>query len=172
MTPRLRLALDENFPTPLVAALREYIREVDLVPVREIDTRLTGLDDWQLLLALHLRRPAWAGMVTADAQMLSLPREVCVLKQTGLALVVAESAGRDPLIATGVLLAALPRVAERLRERPGGIFRLRPPQAARETADDLLGSIAKHRNTNARALYRAHKLTKVDLARDVFGPNS
>lgn len=170
MTLRLRLALDENFPTPLVTSLREYIREVELVPVREIDARLPGLEDWQLLLALHKRRPAWAGMVTADARMLNLPREVCVLKQTGLALVVAESAGMDPLVATGVLLAALPRVAQRLREKPGGIFRLRPPHVARESPDDPLGSIAKHRSTNGRALYRMHKLTKADFARDPLAP--
>jgi len=30
-------ALDQNFPEPIVNALNEFIPEVDLVPLREID---------------------------------------------------------------------------------------------------------------------------------------
>jgi hypothetical protein len=48
----LRLALDQNFPKPILDALANYIRGVELRPVGDIDPRLPLADDWQLLLAL------------------------------------------------------------------------------------------------------------------------
>ena len=35
-----RLALDQNFPTPILAAHADFIVDIDLVPLRKIDARL------------------------------------------------------------------------------------------------------------------------------------
>jgi hypothetical protein len=89
-------ALDQNFPEPIVAALGEYIVEAELTPLRQIDTQLAELDDWELLVALvHHERP-WDGLITPDSGMLRQPREVAAVRQTNLTLVVAHDAGHDP----------------------------------------------------------------------------
>jgi hypothetical protein len=108
---RRLFALDQNFPQPIVEALRSYMEEAELVSLASIDARLTDIDDWELLLALHHHDRPWDGLITTDTGMLSLARELAVLMQTGLTLFVAEAAGHDPLRATGLVLTYLPWVA-------------------------------------------------------------
>jgi hypothetical protein len=89
--PRALFALDQNYPVPILSTLSEYMPEAELVPVSEIDTRLTDVDDWQILVALmHHGRP-WAGLITHDLDFLRSPRELAALIQTKLAVVVAEA---------------------------------------------------------------------------------
>ena len=105
---RRLLALDQNFPEPIVDALASFLAEdAELVPIRVVDARLTTVDDWQILHALHAHERRWDGLVTNDRNMLSLPKELSVLCQTKLTLVVAKAAGQDPIKATGLLLAHL-----------------------------------------------------------------
>lgn len=60
-------ALDQNFPEPIVNALNEFIPEVDLVQLREIDAALTSeIEDWEVLLALHHHERPWDGLITND----------------------------------------------------------------------------------------------------------
>ena len=74
--PRL-FALDQNFPQPIVEALREYMTEAELVAVGDIDARLAAdVDDWEILLALHHHERDWDGLITTDSGMLTLPREL------------------------------------------------------------------------------------------------
>lgn len=47
------LALDQNFPEPILRCLDEYVVDVRLVPLRSIDPRLPTLGDRELVLALH-----------------------------------------------------------------------------------------------------------------------
>ena len=52
--PTLRLALDQNFPTPLIGAITDYLPvDIELKSLRRIDPRLSELDDRTLFLALH-----------------------------------------------------------------------------------------------------------------------
>jgi hypothetical protein len=88
VSPRL-FALDHNFPQPVLAALAHALPQVELVPIRDIDPMFAGLDDWELLRELHRHERPWDGMITNDDAMLSLPKEITVLSQTGLTLVVA-----------------------------------------------------------------------------------
>ena len=74
MTPRRLFALDQNFPEPVCKALEQWL-PADLVPVRQIDPRLSEVDDWQLLLALHqdwrpgeLCSAEWAAMDLDNAE--------------------------------------------------------------------------------------------------------
>jgi len=100
-------ALDQNFPEPIVAALNEFIPEAELVPIRDIDPLLAEIEDWQVLLALLHHAQPWDGLITNDARMLNLPREMAVLRQTNLTLVVAHDSGHDPIRATGLLFTHL-----------------------------------------------------------------
>jgi hypothetical protein len=111
--PRL-FALDHNFPQPIVEVLADFMTEAELVPLQEIDSRLPEFqNDWEVLLALHHHARPWDGLVTTDSSMIQLPRELAVLMQTKLTLVVALEAGHDPLKATGLVLAHLPGICAR-----------------------------------------------------------
>ena len=72
---KLRLALDHNFPAPVLAAFASMMGRVELVPIREIDERLAELDDWKLFVELE-RRGGWDGLVTNDDALLSLAKEM------------------------------------------------------------------------------------------------
>jgi len=63
------------------------------VPIAEIDPALAEVDDWELFVALHRHEQRWAGLVTNDEALLSLPKEMTVLSQTHLTLVVAAGEG-------------------------------------------------------------------------------
>ena len=81
--PRL-FALDQNFPQPLAEAVGPFMPEVELVSIREIDQRLSDMEDWELLLALYHHERPWDGLVTTDSSMLNQPRELAVVRQTNL----------------------------------------------------------------------------------------
>lgn len=77
-TPRdLRLALDQNFPTPLINAVRLYLPAgIEVQSRREIDARLSDLDDRRLFLALH--QLGWAGLIYRPRR----PEDACSYFQT------------------------------------------------------------------------------------------
>ncbi|MBA3420891.1 MAG: hypothetical protein H0U12_03195 [Thermoleophilaceae bacterium] len=163
-----RFALDQNFPQPVLDTLEEYLRaEAELVPLARIDPRLVeGVDDWQIVLSLH-QRGGWDGLITTDTGMLSLPRELAVLMQTKLTLVVAEEAGHDPLRATGLVLLHLPNVCRQTTSVKPQIWRLRAPRGQRHIEPWAeLERVADHQNDDARSLYTRGKLSTADLARD------
>jgi len=161
-----RFALDQNFPTPIIDALRSFIVEAEVVSVRDIDSRLSRLDDWQLLLALHHHSDRWEGLITTDSSMVLLPRELAVLVQTKLTLVIAEESGHDPLRATGLVLAHLPAIAKRTRPDVAQIWRLRALTPPHRDPWDELARVGRHTNTSARALFAQNKLTDEELAKD------
>ena len=79
------------------------------------------MDDWRLLLSLyHLGE--WDGMVSTDAKMLSLPRELAVIHQTRLTLIAVEQAGHDPVRAAGLLLVHLPAICRKSVRSTGQIW--------------------------------------------------
>ena len=84
-----RFALDEDFPDTIIQALGLGVPEAALTPIRQIDSRLRRMDDWELLLSLyHLRE--WDGLISTDSRMLNLPRELAVVHQTNLTLVIVQ----------------------------------------------------------------------------------
>lgn len=100
-------ALDQNFPEPIIGALNDFIPEAELVPLRQIDPILSEIDDWEVLLSLRHHKRRWDGLITNDGRMVNLPREMAVLRQTNLTLVIAHDAGHDPIRATGLLFTHL-----------------------------------------------------------------
>jgi hypothetical protein len=134
-TPALRLALDQNFPTPLIHAVAAYLPpDLELSSLHEIDLRLTRLDDRALFLTLH--HLGWNGLVTNNYRMLDEPWELAAIIRTQAVVVAVEGLGHDPLRAVGALLLDLPGLANRIRPHRSNVFllsyRRRPPRNARE----------------------------------------
>jgi hypothetical protein len=170
---RRLFALDHNFPIPIVDALAPVMPEAELVPISRIDPRLPGFnDDWRVLLALHHHARAWDGLITTDANMLSLPRELAVLHQTKLSLIVAAAAGHDPAKATGLVLAQLSGICKRTTSRHAQIWLLRTIQKEPERAWDQLTDIARRQGKQAAEVYKAAKLPAAELAIDPLAQNT
>jgi hypothetical protein len=163
---RRLFALDQNFPQPIVDALTEYIIEAELVPIARIDEQLATLEDWEVMLALHHHERAWDGLITTDANMLALPRELSVLMQTKLTLVVAKESGHDPIKATGLLLAYLPGICQRTQPEQAQVWTLRAVQRSADDPWEKMERVALQRATTASKLYAANKLSSEEIGHD------
>src|SRR5215471_2820895 len=95
----VRLALDQNFPEPILTALDRFIVDIELVPLRRIDVRLTTLDDRALVITLD--QLDFPGLVTNNYKMLKNPRELAAIIRTRLTVFAIEGVGDDPIPATG-----------------------------------------------------------------------
>lgn len=164
-----RFALDQNFPTPIINVLRDYLVEAELVSIRDIDPRMPTLADWEILLALH--SSGWDGLVTTDSSMVKLPRELSVLLQTKLTLVVAQAAGHDPLKATGLVLAHLPNICKQTKAEIAQLWLLSAKTRPPSNPWDLLTTVATRRGTKPKLLYKQHRLTKEEFARNPLEPH-
>lgn len=52
--PRMRLALDQNFPIPLINAVSDFLpSNMHIAHLKSIDRRLSDLDDRSLVIALY-----------------------------------------------------------------------------------------------------------------------
>ncbi len=159
---RRLFAIDHNFPEPLLTTLADIL-PVEFVPVRKIDTSFSDLADWALLLALHQHDRPWDGLVTNDDAMLSLAKEMTVLQQTQLTLVVAKGEGHNPVRALGVLLCHMNHICRMTTRSRAQIWRLSVTQKNHEDPTAFLDKIAQRANTTARALFEKHKLTAREL---------
>ncbi|MBA3408345.1 MAG: hypothetical protein H0U06_09875 [Solirubrobacterales bacterium] len=161
-----RFALDQNFPEPIVDGLADWLApDAELVPIRRIDERMATLDDWEVLSALSADTTHWDGLITTDSKMLSLPRELAVLSQTKLTLVVAEAVGHDPIKATGLVLAHVGRICEQTRPDTAQIWRLRTSTKPADDPWDYLVKVAERRGSSAQNLYASERLSKKQLRR-------
>lgn len=161
-----RFALDQNFPEPIVDGLADWlVPDAALVPIRRIDARMATLDDWEVLAALHADDADWDGLITTDAKMLSLPRELAVMSQTKLTLVVAEAVGHDPIKATGLILAHLGRICEQTRQDVAQVWRLRTSTKPADDPWDYLTKVAERRGSDAQELYASERLSRKQLLR-------
>lgn len=160
-------ALDQGFPDPVIAAHREFMPEVDLVSIREIDPRLPDVeDDWRILMFLHQHERPWDGLVTTDSSMAGLPKELAVLLQTKLTLVVAEESGHDPVKASGLVL---PGICKRTDPGKAQLWLLRAAQGAGKKPWEQLRSVAERSGADVSETYEAEKLSAQELARPVLG---
>jgi hypothetical protein len=119
----LRLALDQNFPTPLINAIRDYLpADLEARSLREIDPRLSDLEDRPLFIALH--QLGWDGLITNNYKMLDVPSEIAAIVKTKAIVIAVDGLGHDPLRAVGALLLELPGLPDRIRPRTSNVFRL------------------------------------------------
>jgi hypothetical protein len=163
----LRLALDQNFPTPLINAVRSYLpAELDLRSLREIDPRLSDLDDRPLFIALH--QLGLDGLITNNYKMLDVPTEIAAIVKTKMIVIAIEGLGHDPLRAVGALLLELPGLAGRIRPRTSNVFRLAYRRRAPEEAWTYLQRAAERRGEEPRALWRRVAVSDDELAQPVL----
>jgi hypothetical protein len=159
-------ALDQNFPEPIITALDKFIPEAELVPLREVDAQLAEIDDWEVLLALHHHPREWDGLITNDHRMLNLPREMAVLRQANLTVVVAHDSGHDPIKATGLLFTHLGYIARSTRPDEAQVWELQARNRPGNDAWHYLERIAGHRSIDTDALWDESRLTNAEFARD------
>jgi hypothetical protein len=164
VTKRL-FALDHNFPEPVLAAFASVMPMVEVVPVRLIEAGWAGLDDWALILALHRHARGWDGLITNDDAMLSLPKEMTVLSQTRLTLVVAKGEGHNPIRAVGALLCHLPHICHHTTAEVAQIWNLRVAQKNHEEVSDYLGKIAAKSKVSVANLVAANRVPTAELKR-------
>ena len=169
MPPRrpLRLALDQNFPTPILAALSEFIVDIELVPLRKIDPRLSTLDDRTLVIAL--RQLEFEGLVTNNYKMLKNPKELAAIIATKLTVFAIEGVGDDPIRATGALLLDLPGALKRMDSRKAQVFWMRPRNPMPEDPMALFQRAADHQHRDVGALFAELSVSKTELQSPVLG---
>ncbi len=163
--PRL-FALDQNFPEPMLDGVAEFMPEVVLVPLRRIDSRLSDMEDWEILLALHHHERAWDGLVTTDSSMLTQPREMAVLRQTNLTLVVARGAGHDPIRATGLVLTHLNWICRNTTDATPQVWDLTARSRPATDPWTLIEKIGAHQHRDPEDLWRESQLTANELRID------
>lgn len=163
--PRL-FALDHNFPKPIVDVLAKFQTDAELVPISDIDKRMTELDDWEVLLALHRHARDFDGLITQDGRMLNLERELSVLVQTKLTLVIAMKSGDSPVKATGLLFAYLAGICNRTDPGTPQVWQLNAAERAATPTWEHLMRLADKRHSNVQEIYGRARLTQAELARD------
>lgn len=160
-----RFALDEDFPDTIIEALGLGVPEAALAPIRHIDPGLRRMDDWELLLSLH-HLGEWEGLVSTDSSMLNLPRELAVLHQTNLTLVIIQESGHDPLRAAGLLLVHLPMICRKTVRSKPQIWKLSAQNKNHEDPWREMIRIAGHRKVPVNQLFHDHKLSERELRRN------
>jgi hypothetical protein len=156
-------ALDHNFPEPVLAAFAQVLPMVELVPIRAIDASWARLDDWELLLALRQHVRPWDGLITNDDAMLSLAKEMTLLSQTGLTLVVAKGEGHNPIRAVGALLCHLPHICHHTTPEHAQIWTLRVAQKNHEEVQVHLDKIAQKGGTTVAKIVAGNRVPSSHL---------
>lgn len=160
---RLRLALDQNFPVPLLSTVSDYLPEqVEIRSLRQIDPRLSELDDRPLLIALT--QLGWDGLITNNYKMLEVPTEIAAIVKTKAVVIAIEGLGHDPLRAVGALLLELPGLTDRLRPRTSNVLRLRYPQRSAEDAWGYFQSAARRLGREPGELWKEVGVSDTELS--------
>ncbi len=162
----IRLALDQNFPTPILRAIAEYIVDVELIPIREIDTRLSTFEDRELLIAL--RQLGYPGLVTNNYKMLKNPKELAAIIATKLTVFAIEGVGDDPIRATGAALLGLPGALKQMDTRKAQVFWVRPRNPMPANPVELFERAAEHQRRDASDLLKEVAVSALELRTSVF----
>jgi hypothetical protein len=97
------------------------------VSVRDHDSRLSRkFEDWEVVLGCA--QSGVEGYISDDDGMLDNPRVIAVVEQLRMTLVVCAEINHDPIAATGLLLAHLPRVAKRHHSNRAQIWKIHPTE--------------------------------------------
>lgn len=118
------VALDHNFPEPLLRGVERWLPEFAFHWIKSLPPHdLNRLEDHDLVYELHRR--AFPVMATNNHKMLDDRRVLVAIEQTRLTVVAIEGAGDDPVFATGVVLRDLRDVLK--GNIPRGMYvRIRP----------------------------------------------
>jgi len=162
---KVRLALDHNFPAPVLKAFGVMVPHVELVPIAEIDEGLAEVDDWELFVALHRHEQRWDGLVTNDEALLSLAKEMTVLSQTNLTLIVAAGEGHNPIRAVGLLLCHLNHICHHTTPDRPQVWKLTVSQKDYDEPRKYLEKIAEKKQKTVEELFQIHRVLPKELRR-------
>lgn len=152
----MRLVLDQNFPLPLVQALRDYMPpSIQLTHIASVDVGLSTLSDADLIREIQQR--GYDGVITTDYHMLDDVETVTTMVETKSIVVAIKAAGHDPLKASGALFLELPGLADRLRAGDSNIILIKPKQTHPRPAWEYLKEIAERQGTTAHDLWERAK---------------
>jgi hypothetical protein len=161
---RPHFVLDQDFPESPVLGVP--FPDIVFTALRNLHPDLCSAhDDWQVLQQLRARGGV-DGFVTLDTAMLHLAREMVVLRQTRLSLVVLQDVNNDPIAAGGLLVAAAARLATEFDARHPQIFRIRAPRIVPESPWEQIAAIASRERTAPEAVERRERLGRAQLLRD------
>jgi hypothetical protein len=159
---RVPVVLDVNFPEPILRALDQFVVDVEFVPLRRIDPRLTELDDRYMLLALRQEGFEW--LATNNYRMLLNPEELAAILKAHVKVFAIDRAGDDPLKATGALLIDLPGAIRRSTAGKSQVFWSRPRRPVPTNAWELFTTAALRQKRLAGDLYEEVKVSDVEAA--------
>jgi hypothetical protein len=131
--------------------------DAELIPLSDVDGGwLAGqIEDWAILVRLH--QLGFDGLVTGDDSMIELPKELAVLTQLKMLLLVLARSNRNMVETTGLLLVHIRRVLQQRDPSRAQLFVLHPP-AGNRPEDDLSARF------KARARHYRKKNTEAYLA--------
>lgn len=153
----LSVALDQNFPGPILDCVAQFLPDLSLVPLRRIHPALTDMPDRRLLLALD--RMGWPVLVTNNFKMMQNPSQIAGLVKTHLTLFVIEGLGHDPIRATGAVLLDLPGALKKRRHDRAEVFWSRPRNPGPQAPWELFRRAAARAHREPSELYDELKVT-------------
>ena len=160
------LPLDHNFPEPILDAVAPWIIGLNLIPIRRIDSRLSGLGDRELVIALH--QIGYRVLVTNNYRMLQNPMELAAVMKTRMSVFAIQGVGHDPVRATGALLLDLESAVKAMEAGGRGVFWLRPRSPRPQDPWELFERAARQRKQDWRHLYEEVRVSGIELATPVL----
>lgn len=156
------IALDHNFPKPILQTVAPYLPEVSLHWIHDVDEGLADLQDHDLVFELHRR--GFSVLLTGDHHMVNDVRVLVALEQTRMSLLTARNIGDDPVFATGVVLRDLLPLLR--SDHPQGLVYLSSPSKVRSIrALQLLTDAVDGDTERTDDLVREHGLLFADRRR-------
>jgi hypothetical protein len=140
---------------------------MELRHLKEIDPRLSDLDDRPLFIAL--KQLGWDGLVTNNYKMLQVPDEIAAIIGTKATVVAIKGTGHDPLRALGALLLELPGLPDRVKRNDSNVFLLHYQNREPDRAWKYLQVLATRRRADLSDLYAEVKVTDLELGTPVLG---
>jgi hypothetical protein len=149
--------LDQNFP--MVVPIEHLFPNIVLRQLREMHPDLVQAhEDWEVIRELKVRGGI-DGWITLDRGMHQLEKEMVVLHQSRLSLIVFEGVDNDPVVAAGLLLIHLPTIAAQIdRTRPQLWILRKPPTKPPENPWDRISDLARRLNLTPQEVYDRNKL--------------
>lgn len=159
---RLRLALDQNFPKPLLASVQDWLPEdLEIVHLDSLDRRLGAVSDRELFIAL--KQLGLDGLITNNYRMLNIASEVAAIVATKAVVVAVQGMGDDPIRAAGALLLELPGLRGRVVPKVSNVFLLNYAHRRPEDAWNYLKRIAERDGVPPDTLWQSVKLSQTEL---------
>jgi hypothetical protein len=157
----LRLALDQNFPQPLLEAIAPWLPpDLELVYVTDIDPRLSRVSDRRLFIALW--QLGFDGLVTNNYKMLNIDEEIAAIVKTKATVVATTGMGDDPIRPAGALLLELPDLESRIVPGRSNVFLLTYDHRQPKDGWDFLKLVAQRQRMQAPELWSVHRPTYED----------